>query len=225
MPPTLTDRQSQIFAFIQRYIQRHNRPPTMKEIGSEVGVSSTSAVSKSLDALQAKGYVMRTPNVSRGLRIVGSQAGSLASSTVSLPYIADAFDRHPASLRKVSDGTFHVDASMLGGRAASDVIVVAAGDDGMTGEGIRKGDRIVTHLVAAKDMTSETLAVVALREQLVVRFIHFARRLWHVKPDARYYAEETFENADPAFFPLGHVLGIVRLMAKTEASRTGVRAH
>ncbi len=223
MSPTLTDRQSQVLAFVQRYIQRHNRPPTMKEIGAEVGISSTSAVSKSLDALQAKGYVIRTPNVSRGLRIVGSQPGSLASSTVSLPYVADAFDRHPESLRKVSDGTLHVDASMLAGQSASDVIVVAASDDGMTGEGIRKGDRIVTHLAAAKDMTSETLAVVVLREQLVVRFIHFARRLWHVKPVARHYAEETFENGDSAFFPIGHVLGVLRFVAKTETSPAKVR--
>jgi repressor LexA len=171
-----------------------------------------------LDALQTKGYVTRTPNVSRGLRVLTSQPGLLASPTVSLSYIADAFDRHPASLRKVSDGTLHLDASLLAGRSAADVVVIAAGDDGMTGEGIRKGDRVVTHLLAATDMKSEGLAVVVLHEQLVVRFLQFTRREWHVKPSARHYSEETFPHGDSALYPIGRVLSIVRIVAENEAS-------
>ena len=45
-------------------------PPTIRQIGEVVGISSTSVVSYNLGVLQRKGFLARDPEVSRGLRLV-----------------------------------------------------------------------------------------------------------------------------------------------------------
>jgi repressor LexA len=210
MSSPLTARQNDVLSFIQRYVQRENRPPTMKEIGGGVGVASTSAVSKVLHALEQKGYLERTPNVSRGLRLLGSPLSSSVASAASLPVITHAFDRNPADLHKTLDGTIQVDTSLLAGTPLDETIVVTLEDDGMSSEGIRKGDQVVTHVLAATHLREADLAIAVLREQLVARMIEYTGGLWHVKPLTRRYSAETFKHGDKDFFPLGRALGLIR---------------
>lgn len=66
---TLSERQVRILAFIRRYLAEHNYPPTIREIGKDVGIPSTSVVKYNLERLQDKGYIERSEEVSRGLRL------------------------------------------------------------------------------------------------------------------------------------------------------------
>lgn len=49
-------------------------PPTVREIGSAVGLSSTSSVQSNLDALEKKGYIMRDPLLKRSIKIAGQSS-------------------------------------------------------------------------------------------------------------------------------------------------------
>jgi len=66
---TLSDRQKRIVAFIREYLEAHNYPPTIREIGQAVGISSTSVVKYNLERLEEKGVIERSEEVSRGLRL------------------------------------------------------------------------------------------------------------------------------------------------------------
>lgn len=66
----LHDRQRWILTFIQEYIAANGFPPTIREIGRDVGISSTSVVNYHLEALEQKGYIERERYVARGLRLV-----------------------------------------------------------------------------------------------------------------------------------------------------------
>lgn len=66
---TLSDRQVRILAFIRQYLADHSYPPTIREIGKAVGIPSTSVVKYNLERLQDKGYIERSEEVSRGLRL------------------------------------------------------------------------------------------------------------------------------------------------------------
>lgn len=68
--PRLTHRQQQVLDFIRAGIAEHGRPPTMREIGDHLGVSSTNAVNDHLKALVSKGYLAREKLKSRTLRPV-----------------------------------------------------------------------------------------------------------------------------------------------------------
>jgi repressor LexA len=66
---TLSERQQHILTFIHDYLEEHNYPPTIREIGKAVKISSTSVVKYNLERLQEKGYIKRSGEVSRGLRL------------------------------------------------------------------------------------------------------------------------------------------------------------
>jgi repressor LexA len=70
---TLSDRQVRILEFIETYLGEHDYPPTIREIGKAVGISSTSVVKYNLERLQDKGKIKRSGEVSRGLRLLDGQ--------------------------------------------------------------------------------------------------------------------------------------------------------
>lgn len=67
---TLSDRQVRMLQFIRAYLEEHSYPPTIREIGKAVGIPSTSVVKYNLERLQEKGYIERSEEVSRGLKLL-----------------------------------------------------------------------------------------------------------------------------------------------------------
>ncbi len=65
----LSTRQKKILDFIEKFINDHGYPPTIREIGEAVGIASTSVVNYNLNKLVERGYIEREPEVSRGLRL------------------------------------------------------------------------------------------------------------------------------------------------------------
>jgi repressor LexA len=72
----LSDRQQRIYDFVQDYTSDHGYPPSIREIGQAVGISSTSVVDYNLRALERGGMILRDREVSRGLRTVGQTAAT-----------------------------------------------------------------------------------------------------------------------------------------------------
>jgi repressor LexA len=70
----LSERQRKILDVIREYTDEYGYPPTIREIGDSVGISSTSVVSYNLNALERKGYLARDKDISRGLRLVASSS-------------------------------------------------------------------------------------------------------------------------------------------------------
>jgi len=66
----LSERQQKILEFIRTFTMESGYPPTIREIGEGVGISSTSVVNYNLNALQRAGYIARDKTVSRGIRLV-----------------------------------------------------------------------------------------------------------------------------------------------------------
>ena len=65
----LSKRQENILKYILDYMEEHSRPPTIREIGTAVKISSTSVVNYNLTRLTERGLLEREPEVSRGLRL------------------------------------------------------------------------------------------------------------------------------------------------------------
>jgi repressor LexA len=65
----LTARQRKVLVFLRDEIEKRGYPPSMREIGAAVGLTSTSSVAHQLRALEALGYVKRDPNRPRALEV------------------------------------------------------------------------------------------------------------------------------------------------------------
>ncbi|MCB9444927.1 MAG: repressor LexA [Ardenticatenaceae bacterium] len=64
----LSERQQNILQFIWDYSEANSRPPTIREIGRSVKISSTSVVNYNLNKLEERGLLERDSDVSRGIR-------------------------------------------------------------------------------------------------------------------------------------------------------------
>src|SRR5665647_3979466 len=66
----ITDRQRRILEAIRDSVTTRGYPPSMREIGEVVGLTSSSSVKHQLTALQAKGFLRQDPNRPRALEVV-----------------------------------------------------------------------------------------------------------------------------------------------------------
>ncbi len=67
--PELTDRQRSILSVIEAHVRDHGYPPSVREIGQEVGLTSPSTVHSHLSTLQRHGYLRRDPSKPRAIEV------------------------------------------------------------------------------------------------------------------------------------------------------------
>jgi repressor LexA len=80
----LTGRQQEIWTFLVEYVDRHGYPPTVREIGEEVGLASPSTVHAHLANLERAGLLKRDPTKPRALELIGREKPA-ESNVVELP--------------------------------------------------------------------------------------------------------------------------------------------
>ena len=86
----LSERQGNILSFLEDFTHENEYPPTIREIGAAVGISSTSVVNYNLNVLEKKGYITRDKIVSRGLKLVdrpGAEATRVRHDIISIPLL------------------------------------------------------------------------------------------------------------------------------------------
>jgi repressor LexA len=65
----LTPRQHRVLDVIRDSVERRGYPPSMREIGEEVGLTSTSSVAHQLSSLERKGFLRRDANRPRAVEV------------------------------------------------------------------------------------------------------------------------------------------------------------
>ena len=80
---SLTPRQRRVLEVIREWVQRFGYPPSVREIGEAVGLTSTSSVAHQLRALEHKGYLRRDPNRPRAVGVRPADSPPQASETPS----------------------------------------------------------------------------------------------------------------------------------------------
>ena len=81
----ITDRQRRILEAIRDSVTTRGYPPSMREIGEVVGLTSSSSVKHQLSALQAKGYLRQDPNRPRALEVVLPDEDTIAAAPAATP--------------------------------------------------------------------------------------------------------------------------------------------
>ncbi len=215
MRPPLTERQSAIYDFIGTFLRTHRKPPTLKEIGEAVGITSTNGVSKHLDALEAKKYIVRVRNQARSIRLT-DQADAYALDRDEVPkitVISRTSSDAPQRLRHRPEGTFVVDPYFVNrvfGNPDDRCLLARAGDDGMNGDGIRKGDFLLIEEMSWEDVRRGDLVACLVGETLLARYFEFTNNRLHLRPADRRYTESTFAPNDAGCYIIGRIIGVMR---------------
>jgi repressor LexA len=93
----LTARQQEIWNYLVEYVDRHGYPPTVREIGEEIGLASPSTVHAHLANLERAGLLRRDPTKPRALELIGRErrdapakrAADDAGDVARLPLVGD----------------------------------------------------------------------------------------------------------------------------------------
>ena len=132
----LTHRQAEVLEIIHRAIGRDGFPPTIREIGVELGIRSTNGVNDHLKALERKGYLTREEAKSRSLVPV-----DLRDDLVEVPLLGRIAAGLPMLAVENIEDTVRVDRFLLGGRS-TEVFALRVVGQSMIGDGIHDGDFI-----------------------------------------------------------------------------------
>jgi repressor LexA len=141
MPDALNTRQRQIIDFLREHARTHAYPPTVREIGLAVGLSSSSTVQNHLNSLEAKGYIKRDPTKSRTVEVVGQEVAATRNGprAFSLPLIGRVAAGSPILAEQNIDDHISVGPEL----GNEDSYALTVHGDSMIDAGILDGDIVV----------------------------------------------------------------------------------
>src|SRR5437764_13786229 len=138
----LTDRQQQIWNYLVEYVDRHGYPPTVREIGEEVGLASPSTVHAHLANLERAGLLRRDPTKPRALELIGrerreAETAAPTADAVRLPLLGEIAAGSPLLAAENVEEYLALPAWTKG-----DFLLRVKGDS-MIGAGILDGDLVI----------------------------------------------------------------------------------
>jgi repressor LexA len=151
----LTTRQTRILEMIRSSVHERGYPPTMREIGEAVGLTSTSSVKHQLQALEAKGYLRRDANLPRAidvsmpgdnsddadsLRARGSLASDLPPGVKAVPLVGRIAAGGPVLAEQAVEDIFALPTQLTG---EGDLFMLSVAGDSMIDAAICDGDWVV----------------------------------------------------------------------------------
>jgi repressor LexA len=161
---SVSPRQQKILAFIRRFIDEKEYPPSIRDIQIGCGISSTSVVDYNLKALERMGHIRRDREVSRAIELLD---GGRRVRSVAVPLVGRIAAGQPIPVPEGSvayDETVSLTPDMTGGR--ENVFALRVKGTSMIDEFINDGDIvIVEHADTAQD--GDTVAVWLKKEQEV----------------------------------------------------------
>ena len=167
----LTDRQAEIYEYIKKYSKENHMPPTVREIGNHFEISSTNGVRSILAALIKKGYINRSPRLSRGLEIISNGSDSqepAANNTIEIPIVGRVAAGQPILAVQNLEGTVTIDRDFLACR--SDVFALRVKGDSMINAGIFDGDLIFAR--QQKSAEQGEIVVAQIDNEATVKYYH-----------------------------------------------------
>ncbi len=171
----MTDRQRQILDFIRAEIHRRGFPPSVREIGEAVGLSSSSTVHSHLAALEDKGFLRRDPSKPRALEVLDYRDTDRAidyGAVRAVPLVGQVAAGSPLLAAENIEATMSLPVEM----ADESTFILRVRGDSMIEAGILDGDYVV---VRQQNTASNGDIVVALLEDdaTVKRFYKEADRV------------------------------------------------
>lgn len=202
----LTDRQSEILDFIKRYLGDNGYPPTVRDIGHAVGLTSSSTVHAHLANLEKAGAIRRDPTKPRALEIIGEKVSSTARAaaqrlTRGLPVVGHVAAGEPILAEQNIEE--YVEVPQIGGGDNADFVLSVRGDS-MKDAGILDGDFVVVK--SQKTARNGEIVVALVEHEATVK--RFFREPDHVRLQPENTAYEPIRTTDAEV--IGSVVGVFR---------------
>jgi len=201
---SLNKRQKQILNYIKENLRAKGYPPSVREIGEAVGLSSSSTVHTYLIQLESLGYIKRDPTKPRAI-VVLDEVSWRQKTVISVPLVGLVTAGQPILAVENVEETYPLPAELVG--SEDSVFMLAVKGESMINAGILDGDYL---LVRQQNNASNGDIVIALidnEEATVKRFFKESGRI-RLQPENDSMEPIYAENVSIA----GKVIGLFRSM-------------
>jgi repressor LexA len=200
----LTQRQRQIMEYIVQHLDMHGYPPTVREIGEAVNLSSSSTVHAHLKNLEDKGLIRRDAILTRAIQIVtGSSETVKPKKVMNLPILGRVAAGKPTLAVEDIEDVFPVPQDFLNGEEG---FMLQVKGDSMIEDGIHDGDLVIVRRQPAAD-NGDTVVAQVDNEATVKRFY---------KENGRIRLQPANSQMQPMYYDdvsiVGKVVGLMRKM-------------
>jgi repressor LexA len=202
LTPELTERQTRILNYIREVSKKRNYPPSVREIGEAVGLSSSSTVHNHLNQLERRGLIKRDPSKSRTVQLVAdAEMDEKRRNAVSIPIVGSVAAGSPIlAEQNIED---HV---LLSPELAKDgYFLLRVRGDSMVNAGIFDGDLVLVR--PQHEATNGSIVVALVDGDATVK--RFERSNGHVKLIPENPAYEPIVTTNVSL--VGIVRGVIRL--------------
>lgn len=195
----LSDRQREILRYIAAEVRRRGYPPSVREIGQAVGLTSTSTVHGHLERLEDKGFIRRAPAKPRAIEVLSPEEAG--SRTVDVPLVGRIAAGVPITAIENVEDTMLLPWDMVRGNNA---FLLEVHGDSMVDAGILDSDLVLVRQQQAAD--DGDIVVALLGDDATVKYFHRERDRVRLQPANRAY--EPIYVRDVRI--LGKVIGLIR---------------
>lgn len=162
----LTAKQQRVLDVIRTHIRHTGQPPTVREIGTEIGVASSCTVQRHLDALERKGCIRRDRYKYRSIELADSPIPPYTRA-LNAPILGQIAAGSPILAQEHVEGTFPIPMDLV--NEDDKVFMLRVKGDSMIDVGIHDGDLVaVRHQQTARN--GEIVAAMIEDEATVKRF-------------------------------------------------------
>ncbi len=200
MIANLSPRQRDILEIIKKEITLKGYPPSVREIGEAVGLTSSSTVHNHLTILEQKGYIRRDPTKPRAIEVLDSLS-EFSRKTVYVPIVGQVTAGEPILAVENIEDSFPIPYDLV---KADSVFMLRIKGESMIEAGILDGDLI---LVRQQNTANNGDIVVALMEdEATVKRFYKEKNSIRLQPENSSMAPIYSQNVSI----LGKVIGVFR---------------
>ncbi len=178
MDKNITKRQEDVLTYIKKYVVEHGYPPSTREIGSALGLSSPATVHTHLKKLEDAGCIRKTNSKFRTIEIVGENefAKKDDEELVKVPLLGRISCGNPIEAIENPDDWFTLPASLIPARET--IFTLKASGESMINKGIYDGDIVI---VQKQKVARNGDIVVAMTDDNEVTLKTFYKEKDHVR--------------------------------------------
>ena len=139
---TLTKRQNETLTFIKEYIVNHGYPPTVREIGEALGVSSPATIHAHLSNLANKGFIKKEETKNRAIELlVENEYEKKDDNIIDVPLLGKITAGNPIEAIETPNEFFSLPAYLVPNN--HEVFTLLVDSDSMINAGIFDGDIVI----------------------------------------------------------------------------------
>lgn len=170
MIKNLSTKQLNVLEYIYQTVQAQGYPPTVREIGKAIGLSSTSTVHGHIDRLQKNGYLEKDPTKPRALEITaqGLEALGIQADGEQIPVLGVVTAGEPILAVEEATDFFPVPPEFK--NESSDLFMLTIRGESMINAGILSGDQVIVRKQSTADNGEIVIAMTDENEVTCKRF-------------------------------------------------------